>query len=157
RDANLALGRAVDLARRKRRVVAADGHQGVDAQVVENVQDVAHILRRLGWVGSGRAQHGAAAVVDVLDILDGEPAKHAGVAPDQVLEAVGNAVNFDAVIDGLDGGRTDDAVDAGSGTATDQECHFADSRCTAHAARSPEKNPRAASRGSGGSVQPCPY
>src|SRR4051794_24104096 len=75
--------------------------------------------------------------MDVLDILDRQPADHGGVALDQVLEAVGYAEHFDPVVDRFDSRRADDAIDPGCRTAADQERHFPDLFAIAHTVRSP--------------------
>ena len=53
------------------------------------------------------------------------------VALDQVLEAVAEADDFDAVVDGLDGDGADDAVDARGRAAADDQGEFT---CRRHAA-----------------------
>ncbi len=123
---------AMDLAGRECRVVAADGHQVVDAQALEDFQDVVHVFGRLGGVGARGAQDRAAAVMDILDIVDGQLAQHGGIALDEPLEAVGHAEDFDAVVDRFDGHGADDAVDSRRGAAADQQCHLRDSCSVAH-------------------------
>ena len=118
-------GLEIDLAAGIGRVVAADGHQHGHVEPAEHVQHVAHVAFGLGRVGARGAEDGAAAEVDGLDVVDGQLAIVVGVALDQPLEAVAEADHLDALLDGLDGHRADDAVDPRRRTAADQESEFA--------------------------------
>src|SRR5439155_21947 len=120
-DADLAGGAAIDLAAREGRVVAADGDDAVDLQAAQDAEHVVHRFGRRGRIGARRPQDGAAAEGDLLDVFNSEPADVFAAAFDELLEAVANAEDVDAVIDGLDGDGTDDAVDAGRRSATHDE------------------------------------
>jgi len=99
------------LAGRKRRVVAADRHQGIDFQAAQDVDDVSHVFRILGRIGARRAEDRAALKVDEAGVGNGELANAAGITLDQPFEAVLAAQHFDAVVDRLDGDGADDAIE----------------------------------------------
>src|SRR2546426_353853 len=69
-DADAPARAQVDLAAGEGGVVAADGDQPGDVEAVQYVEDVAHVLLALGRVGARGSQHGAAADVEALDLLD---------------------------------------------------------------------------------------
>ena len=130
-DADAPLGAGMHLAAGIGGVVAADGHEARDVQFLQHIQDVLHRLRLLGGVGARGAQQRPALQVDGLDGVDGQvedvlalaigdPLER-GHALDEVLEAVVEAQDLEALLDGLDGDGGDDAVEAGGRPAADEE------------------------------------
>src|SRR5262249_30055073 len=116
-----AAGLLIELAAREGRVVAADGHECIQSQLAEGLQNAGHVLGVLGRVSAGRAKDGSSADVDDLDLIDGQFANVFRAPLDQPLEAVPETEDLGALFNGLDGGGTDDAVDARSGTATNNK------------------------------------
>jgi len=82
----------------------------------------------LGWIGPAGAEQAAAFLVEGRDIGYGQRADVGVVVIDQVLEPVADADDFESLIDGLDGHRTDDAVDARRGAAADHNAKLAANR-----------------------------
>jgi hypothetical protein len=132
----------VDLAGRERRVVAADGDERGDAELVEHVQHVVHAGFGFGRVGARGAEDRAATQVDGLHILNRELRVVAGVALSEPLEAVLKADDFEALINALNCGRSNDAVDAGRGSAADQDAKFSAFRSVCHIKMSVQFNRR---------------
>src|SRR5262249_8248883 len=108
----------------------ANGDEFIDAKSLEDAEDVLHHLGGLGRVGPGGAEDGATLEVYRLDLVDGEvdPMLGVGTALHEVLEAVEKPNHLHPLLDRLDGDRTDDAVDARSRSATDDQGQLASLR-----------------------------
>ena len=115
-----ALRALADRPRRERRVVAADGDEVRDAGLLQRLDDGLERLGRLGGVLTRRAEHRPAGQVHPRHVVDGQRPQLREVAPDQVLEAVLDPDDLEALVDRLDRRRRDDGVDAGSGTTPDE-------------------------------------
>ena len=119
RDLDLAIAALADNAGGKPRVVAADGDQRGDAEFLEHGERCVMLLgfRR---VRARRAEDGAALEMNFLHVADGQRLDLRRVAGGEMSETVAEADDFKPVVDAFDGGRRDDAVNAGRGTAADQ-------------------------------------
>ena len=107
---------------RKRGVVAADGHETVDAERFEHAQHLGHVLFFFCRVGAGSPKDAAAAKVMGSDLLDRELAVVLRRSLNKVAEAVLEADDLHPVRDdGLDGDGRNHAVDAGGGPAADED------------------------------------
>ena len=124
-DLNLAVAALGDDAGGEGGVIAADGDEGGDAKFFEDAEEVLHLFFGLGGVGAGGAEDGAAAEVDVLDVADGEGPALLGIAGGEPFEAIAEADDFVALVYAFNRGGGDDAVEAGGGTATDQDSQSA--------------------------------
>ena len=87
----------------------------------ERLEHGAGRLRRLRRVVARGAEDRAAEQVDARDIVDRERPEPGSVAAHEVLEAVADADDLEALVDGLDGDGGDDAVDARSRPAADED------------------------------------
>ncbi len=85
-------------------------------------------LRRPGRVLARGAEHGAAEEVHPRDVGDGERPELREVAAHEVLEAVPDAHDLEALVDGFDRGRGDDGVDPRSRAAADQDAEASGGR-----------------------------
>ena len=97
RDVRAADGAArtlADVARRERRVVAADRHQVRDAEPAQRLDHRPGRLWRLGRVLARRAEDRPTEQVDARDVVDGERPQSAMVAAHEVLEPVADADDF---------------------------------------------------------------
>ena len=93
------------------RIVAADGHEVLDAQGRQGLDDVGHLFGALGRVLARCADDGAAAHVDARDFVGMEVHDVRRVALGQPLEPVADADHFKTLFPGLEGDRADHAVD----------------------------------------------
>jgi hypothetical protein len=106
------------------RVVAADREQLVDAEAEQRIDGRLEEPWILRGVGAGDPEDRAAAEMDAADVVDVEWDDLRSVALHDVFEAVPDAEDLDPRETGADGGRTDDAVDAGGGAAADENGQF---------------------------------
>ncbi len=132
RHANGAGGFAIHLARRKPGVVAADGHERGDAQLLQPLQHVLHARLGFGGVRPRRPQNRAAAKVDSGDFVDGQVHDVIRIALGEPLESVAEADHLESLVDAFDGGGADDAVDARGGSAAHQNCEFSSLASVCH-------------------------
>ena len=102
-------------------VVAADRDELGHPHAQQGQQRVLHVLGVGGGVGAGDADVGAAPEVDPADVFDPERDDMVDVALHDPLEAVPDAQDLDVLELGPDRGRANDAVDAGGGSAADQD------------------------------------
>ena len=107
--------------RAEARVVAADRDEHADAESIERVEALREELRALRGVRARDAEARTAAKVDSARIGDGQRRNARGVTLDEPLEAVLDAEHLDARQTCTNGGGTDDAIDAGGRTATDED------------------------------------
>ena len=108
-------------ARRQRRVVAADGDEVRDAGLLQRLDDGLQRLGRLGRVLARGAEHRAAGQVDPRHVVDGQrPQLRRASRRTRFLKPSLDADDLEALVDRLDRRRRDDGVDAGSGTAPDE-------------------------------------
>ena len=114
----------LELHRRERRVVAADGDELRDVQPQQRDDGVLEVLRVGRRVGARDADVRAAAEVDAADGLDGQRRDVVDVALHDPLEAVADADDVDAFELGADRRRADDAVDAGGGPPPTRMARF---------------------------------
>ena len=131
RDLDLAAAAFRHMAGGKRRVVAADADERGDAELFEHGENVLHLLFGLGRVRARGAENGAALEMDVLHVADGQRFDLRGVAGGDVLEAVAETDDFVTLIDAFNRGRRNDAVQARSRPAADQNSQsaFAHVKC----------------------------
>ena len=106
--------------RRERRVVAADRDELRDVEPQQRSNRVLEQLRVGRRIGARDADVRAAAEVNAADRFDGERHDVIDVALHDPLEPVADAEDVDAFEPGADGGRADDAVDAGRRAAADE-------------------------------------
>ena len=125
RDADFAIALFGHDAGGKCRVVAANRHKGGDAELFKDAEDIFHLLRGLGRVGARGAENRAAPDVNVLHVADGQRAAILHLALRQPFEAVAEADDFVSLVDAFDGGGGDDAVEARSRAATNQNSQSA--------------------------------
>src|SRR5579875_69258 len=135
-DTNGAAGLGVNLAAGIGRVVAANRHQHGHVQPAEHVQDVLHVLFRLGGIGTRRTQDGAAAQMDGLDLIDRQLAIVLGITFDQPLKTIAEADNLDALLNGLNGHRADNAIDPRGRTTANQQRQSSGNRWGCHGSTS---------------------
>src|SRR5262249_7084072 len=102
-------------------VVAANGHQAPDAELLQGVRDGLEVGLVARWIGARGAQDGAALEVDAAHVLDVERLDVTGVAAHQQAEAFVDAEHLGAAQDGADSTRADHAVDAGCGPASNED------------------------------------
>ena len=105
--------------------------------------DRARGLRGLGRVLARGAENRAAGEVDPRHVVDRQVGSGSRVAPHEILEAVPDADHLEAFVDGLDGGRGNDRVDAGRRTSADQDAQPS-SGCHACMPRVARRDPTAA-------------
>ncbi len=106
-------------ARGKSGVIAADRHQRRDAELVECLEDIFHLILGLGGVGARGAENRAAAQVNARHVADGQRLALVDIALREVFEAVAKTDDFKSTVDAFDGDGGDDAVDARGRAATD--------------------------------------
>ena len=112
---------ALELHRRERGVVAADGDELRDVQPQQRVHRLLEQGRVGGGIGAGDAEVRAAAEMDPADGVDGERRDVIDVPLHQPFEAVADADDVEPLEPGADGGGGDDAVDAGRRPAADED------------------------------------
>src|SRR5262249_15501276 len=121
RYADSPLGLQVNLAGGVSSIVAPDRHQARDSQAVKAVEHVAHFGFVLGRMARRCSQDGAAAKVIGLHFFERQFQAVLNIALNEPLEAVTDSDGFDAMIEGFDSHRADDAVDSWCRTAADQQ------------------------------------
>ncbi len=120
-DLESTASRLLDLHCRERGIVAADRDQPRDAEAFESADGGLEQSGILGGVGARGAELRAAPKVDATHLVDGQRAHVIEVAAHQPLEPVLDAEHLDARESGADGGRPDDAVDAGRRAAANED------------------------------------
>src|SRR5882724_3821328 len=108
-----------------RRVIAANGHERRDAELLEHTEKIFHVLLGFRRIRARRAEDGTAFEMDVFYVADGQRLDLRCVARRQMFEAVAEADDFIALIDAFNRGRRDDAVESGRGAAADQNSESA--------------------------------
>ena len=103
------------------RVVAADRDQTGHVEAQQGEHRVFEVLWVVGGIGPGDPDEGPAAEMDPADGLDGQRDHVLDVAAHDPLEAVPDPEDLDTLEDGADRRGPDHAVDAGGGTASDQD------------------------------------
>ena len=101
--------------------VAADRDEPRDAELPQRADGRIEQRRIVAGIGARDADPGTAAEVDPADGLDGQRGDTADVALHDPLEAVADAEHLGACQAGANGGGTNDGVDAGRGTATNED------------------------------------
>src|SRR5262249_5665711 len=124
-DLDCAARIGVDLTAAKGRIVAADRHQIGNAEPLEAIQHVGHVGRILGRVCPAGAEHAATLLIEGSDIGNGEMSDVRDVAVDEVLEAVADADDFEALVDGLNRDRANHPVDTGGRPTANHDAELA--------------------------------
>src|SRR6185436_17649050 len=114
---------ALDAGGREGRVVTADGDEVGDVEPQQRQHRVLEGFGALGGVGTRDPDEGAAPEVDAARVLDGQAAAVLDVALHDPFEAVLDAEHLDAFERGTDGRGADHGVDAGRGSAADEDGH----------------------------------
>ncbi len=98
-------------------IVAADGHQVLDAEAGQRLDDIGHLFVTFRRVLARRPDDGPAACMDARYVLGMKRENVRGVAFREPLKAIADADHFKPLLPGLKGDRADHAVDPWGGSS----------------------------------------
>ena len=110
-----------DVARRERRIVAANRHEVRDARLLQRLDHGPRRLGRRGRVLARGPEHRPAEQVHPRHVVDRERPQPGRIAADEVLEPIADADDLEALVERLDGRGRDDGVDARGRSAADED------------------------------------